>query len=202
MADTATEILDTAQDLIQRRGYVSVSFQDIADRVGIKKPSIIHHFKSKAELGEAIARRYRLYFSEEMESIKADPKKTVWDALEFYFSPYLEYAHTDEKVCLFGALSGEIMTLPEEMRAEVKKFSESHQRWLEDILREGSESGEFSLNDTPRNMARVFFSALQGALLVKRSTGDFSQVKGVADSIKKTLKDKNPKINKKKPGKK
>ena len=189
MTDTATQILDTAQDLIQRRGYVSVSFQDIADRVGIKKPSIIHHFSSKADLGEAIARRYRIFYADEMEAIKADPNKTVWDALEFYFSPYLEFAETDEKVCLFGALAGEIMALPEGIRSEVKRFSESHQRWLEDILREGSETGEFRLEDTPPNMARVFFSALQGALLVKRSTGDFSQVKDVTDTIRKTLRE-------------
>ena len=187
--NTATQILDTAQDLIQRRGYVSVSFQDIADRVGIKKPSIIHHFSSKAKLGEAIARRYRLFFADEMEAIKADPKKTVWDALEFYFSPYLEFAETDEKVCLFGALVGEIMTLPAEIRTEVKRFSESHQRWLEDILLEGAENGEFYLNDTPSHVARVYFSALQGALLVKRSTGDYSQVKDVTDTIRKTLKE-------------
>ncbi|MAI60949.1 MAG: hypothetical protein CBB87_00485 [Micavibrio sp. TMED27] len=187
MTDTATQILDTAQELIQSRGYSAISFQDIAERVGIKKPSIIHHFPSKAALGEAVIKRYRLGFADQIEAIKADPGKTVWEALAFYFSPYLDYAQTPDKVCLCGALAGEIMALPEEMHEEVKRFMESHQRWLEDILREGKENGEFQFDETPPHMARVFFSALQGALLVKRATGDVSQVRDVTDTISKFI---------------
>jgi len=42
MTDTSAKILDIAQELLQTRGYSAMSFQDIAARVGIKKPSVIH----------------------------------------------------------------------------------------------------------------------------------------------------------------
>ena len=86
MTDTATKILDAGQFLIQTRGYSAVSFQDIAARVGIKKPSIIHHFENKCSLGVAIIQRYKSNFAEQLEAIKNDPDKTSWDSLEFYFS--------------------------------------------------------------------------------------------------------------------
>ena len=57
MSDTATKILDIGQELIQTRGYTAMSFQDIAVQVGIKKPSVIHHFPSKSDLGVAIIQR-------------------------------------------------------------------------------------------------------------------------------------------------
>ena len=115
--NTSTKILDAAQELIQTRGYSAISFQLIAEQVGIRKPSVIHHFPSKASLGVAVIARYRESFAIQMRSIKADPEKTAWDALEFYFSPYLAFAETPNKVCLCGALAGEVLALPKEMHS-------------------------------------------------------------------------------------
>ena len=108
MNATADRILDAGQELIQTRGFSAMSFQDIASEVGIKKPSIIHHFPTKAELGVAIIRRYRDTFAVQLRGISEDPAKSSWEALEFYFSPYLFFASTPDKVCLCGALAGEM----------------------------------------------------------------------------------------------
>jgi TetR/AcrR family transcriptional repressor of nem operon len=126
MSDTSSKILDVGQELIQTRGYTAMSFQDIATRVGIKKPSVIHHFPSKAALGVAIIQRYHDTFVGQLETIKNDPDKTAWEALDFYYSPYLHFAATQDTVCLCGALAGEVPALPQEMRREVKQFMEDH----------------------------------------------------------------------------
>ena len=188
MSDTATKILDVGQELIQTRGYTSMSFQEIALQVGIKKPSVIHHFSSKSDLGVAIIRRYRDTFASQLDAIKNDQHKTAWDALEFYFSPYLLFAQTPDKVCLCGALAGEIPALPEEMRAEVKRFMEDHQRWLQIILQQGRKRGELDFDETPVRLSRMLFNTLQGTLLVKRSTDDLSQLQDVIKAIKRMLK--------------
>ncbi len=188
MTDTASKILDVGQELIQTRGYSAMSFQDIAGKVGIKKPSVIHHFPSKAELGVAIIRRYRDTFASQLEAIQSDPRKDAWGALDFYFSPYLYFAQTPNKVCLCGALAGEIPALPEEMRVEVKQFMEDHQSWLEAILRNGRKNGELTFDETPARLSRMLFNTLQGTLLVKRSTNDLSQLQDVIKVIKRMLK--------------
>ena len=188
MNATADRILDAGQVLIQTGGFSAMSFQDIASEVGIRKPSIIHHFATKAELGVAIIRRYRDTFAAQLQQISEDPAKSSWDALEFYFSPYLFLASTPDKVCLCGALAGEIPVLPEVMRVEVKQFIEAHQRWLEEILREGVERGELMLIDSPKSLSRVIFNSLQGSLLVRRSTEDVSQLKEIINAMRKLVK--------------
>ena len=188
MIDTATRILDAAQELIQSGGYTAMSFQRIAAIVGIKKPSVIHHFPSKADLGIAVIKRYRETFAMQLDAIRDDPEKTAWEALEFYFSPYRHFASTPDKVCLCGSLAGEIPALPEAMREEVKAFMEAHQHWLEVILRDGRKSGHLNFEETPRLMSRMIFNSLQGTLLVKRSTDDMSQLKDVIKLITNMLK--------------
>ena len=187
MNTTADRILDSGQELIQTRGYSAISFQNIASEVGIKKPSIIHHFPTKAELGVVIIRRYRDTFAAQLQEISEDSAKSSWDALELYFSPYLFFASTPDKVCLCGALAGEIPALPETMRVEVKQFMEAHQQWLEEILRRGSGRGEFSSIDSPELLSRMIFNSLQGSLLVKRSTEDLSQLEDVIAAITNLL---------------
>ncbi|CAM2069657.1 TetR/AcrR family transcriptional regulator [Sulfidibacter corallicola] len=187
MTDTRTRILDTAQELIQTRGFCAMSFQHIAEIVGIKKPSIIHHFASKFELGKAVIQRYHQYFLGAMQGIQHDPNKSNRDALEFYFTPYLDFGESGDKVCLCGALAGEFMALGPEMQAEVREFFAAHERWLEEILTAGKAAGEFRFGGTSHQLARMFLSALQGGLLVKRATGSTHQLLDVIDVIRKQV---------------
>ena len=48
--DVRTHILKVATRRFARQGFDSTSLQEIADDVGVKKPSLLHHFPSKNEL--------------------------------------------------------------------------------------------------------------------------------------------------------
>jgi len=48
--DVRTNILSVATRRFARQGFDSTSLQEIADEVGVKKPSLLHHFPSKADL--------------------------------------------------------------------------------------------------------------------------------------------------------
>ncbi|MCA9772900.1 MAG: TetR/AcrR family transcriptional regulator, partial [Myxococcales bacterium] len=52
--DTRTRIVAAAADLFAEKGYNGASLREIADRVGIRTPSLFYHFKSKGELYQAI----------------------------------------------------------------------------------------------------------------------------------------------------
>ncbi len=186
-SETAEQILDLAETLVQTRGYSAFSYQDIADGLGIRKASIHYHFPSKTDLGIAVVDRYVARFGAALANIAADPSQSSMAMLDFYVEPYVGFARTPDRVCLCGALAGEILALPPELRARVDGFFRAHQTWLTGILKRGAARDEFRLAAPASKVARFIFSALQGALLVKRTTGDPSQLRDVVTVMKLQL---------------
>lgn len=186
-SDTAEQILDLAETLIQTRGYSAFSYQDIADRLGIRKASIHYHFASKAELGIAVVDRYIARFGTALTAIADDQSQSSMAMLDFYVQPYLQFASTPDRVCLSGALAGEMLALPPALRERVDHFFRTHQVWLTKILKRGVARGEFDLPAPAAKVARFVFAALQGALLVKRTTDDPSQLNDVITVMKLQL---------------
>ena len=186
-SETADKILDLAERLIQTRGCSAFSYQDIADALKIRKASIHYHFESKTDLVIAVIDRYTHRFGKALDDIARDESASSMSMLEHYTAPYSSFAKTPDRVCLCGALSGEILALPRELRERVSLFFRSHQRWLAQILKRGAARGEFKLAESAEKTARLVFGALQGALLVQRTTGDSSQLKDVVSTLKSQL---------------
>ncbi|MGQ0681167.1 TetR/AcrR family transcriptional regulator [Bradyrhizobium sp.] len=186
-SETAEQILDLAETLIQTRGYSAFSYQDIADALGIRKASIHYHFPSKTDLGVAVVNRYIERFDAALTKVAGDERLSSMAMLDHYTQPYLAFARAPDRVCLCGALAGEMLALPAGMRERVDHFFRSHQAWLAKLLARGVERGEFHLPAPTAKIARSIFAALQGALLVKRATGDVSQIDDVIAVIKLQL---------------
>jgi AcrR family transcriptional regulator len=53
-ATAREQILDAAAELFTTRGYASTSTRAIADAVGVRQPSLYHHFATKDDLLEAL----------------------------------------------------------------------------------------------------------------------------------------------------
>jgi len=186
-SETAEQILDLAETLIQTRGYSAFSYQDIADSLGIRKASIHYHFPSKADLGVAVVDRYMARSGEALTAIADDQSQSSMTMLDFYVQPYLQFASTPDRVCLCGALAGEMMALPPKVRERGDHFFRTQQVWLAEILKRGVTRGEFKLPATASQIARFVFGALQGALLVKRTTNDLTQINDVIAVMKLQL---------------
>jgi AcrR family transcriptional regulator len=70
---TADRILDAAEDLFAEKGYSATSLGDVADRVGIRSPSLYNHFKNKEALYRAVLERLLTDFSIPMEELNRGP---------------------------------------------------------------------------------------------------------------------------------
>jgi TetR/AcrR family transcriptional regulator len=70
---TADRILDAAEDLFAEKGYSATSLGDVADRVGIRSPSLYNHFRNKEALYQAVLDRLLGEFSGPMEAMSQTP---------------------------------------------------------------------------------------------------------------------------------
>lgn len=51
---TRSEILRAAEGIFAERGFAAARLEDVADRVGIRRPSIVYHFRGKRDLYDAV----------------------------------------------------------------------------------------------------------------------------------------------------
>ena len=168
--DTREHILVVAQKLVQQRGFNGFSYADIAGEVGIRKASLHHHFATKAELGVALIEAFSAQLDNEFLRIGALPGKA--DAkLGAYVAIFRGTLDTD-RMCMGGMLASEWLTLDKNILPCLKRFFEHNVEWLTEVLAEGKSQKIFVLSGTAADHARMLLSALQGTLLITRSTGD------------------------------
>jgi TetR/AcrR family transcriptional regulator, transcriptional repressor for nem operon len=171
--DTASEILDVAERLVQSRGFNAFSYADVASELGITKPALHYHFASKAELGEALIARYTTRFSEALDRIDrelADGRSK----LEAYVDLY-RHVLAEERMCLCGMLAADYPTLPAAMRDGVVRFFDDNDTWLAGVLEQGRQDGTLRFTGPSREAAQMIIGALEGAMLVARPYGDVTR---------------------------
>lgn len=177
---TATQILDAAQELVQTRGYNAFSYKDLEARVGIRTASIHYHFPTKADLGTAIAKRYREFVTARLAEFEGR-EATATKRLQRYAGLLEGVLTKGNRICVGGMLASDYATLPPEVQTEVSAFVHENERWLAHVLKDGRAAGELAFEGTPETLATTLFSALEGAMFVARSTGDHGRYRRTAE---------------------
>lgn len=73
MKPTSTRILDEAEALFAAKGYRATSLGEVADRVGIRSPSLYNHFKNKEALYRAVLDRLIATFNRPLQKMLEQP---------------------------------------------------------------------------------------------------------------------------------
>jgi TetR/AcrR family transcriptional repressor of nem operon len=170
--DTKTRILDVAQELIQRLGVNGMSYQDISDRVGIRKASIHTHFPKKDDLLAALLDRYNDRFLRIVDGIwdSGDSPEVKLRRYCGLFTATLGSGDGD-KACLCAMLGAELATLNYPSIERVRRFYEANEARLEVVLKAGRQDGSFRFPGETRTMASLIFGSLEGGMLVARVQG-------------------------------
>ncbi|MHC4053888.1 TetR/AcrR family transcriptional regulator [Bradyrhizobium sp. 25ACV] len=172
ISSTADDILACARTLIIAGGYNGFSYADVAEIVGIRKPSIHHHFASKVDLVRTLVSRYR----EEAQAGLAAMERNVPDPGE-QLKSYLAYWEACIKdatapFCVCALLASELPILPEEVALEVRAHFRSLASWLTSVMERGKRQGRLQLSGTARVEAEGFMATVHGAMLSARAYGD------------------------------
>jgi TetR/AcrR family transcriptional repressor of nem operon len=176
--DTATRILDSAEGLVQVRGFNGFSYADVAAELAVTKASLHYHFPGKAELGRALIARYATRFNAALAEIDAGEGDAP-ARLGAYARLYADVLR-GHRMCLCGMLAAEYQTLPEPMREAVLGFFDENETWVERVLVQGRDEGALTFAGDAREAARLIVSALEGALLVARPYGDVERFESAA----------------------
>jgi TetR/AcrR family transcriptional repressor of nem operon len=178
-----TRLLDAAQRLVQTRGHNGFSFRDLSQEVGIRTASIHYHFPTKTDLAVALVRRYRETIGEAMADI-AVQRNSLGERLDATVRLYTDTLNNDSRICVCAALAGEYLSLPRAVQSELKKLIADGERWISRFLTEGRAREEIPKESDPRALARLWYAALQGALLVSRA-GNPEILRDAAAALKK-----------------
>ena len=168
---TSEKILAHARKLVIAGGYNGFSYADIATEVGIRKPSIHHHFPSKVDLVRVLLINYRAELKAGLEAIEAqtsDPNEQLRTYIGFWETCI---ADGSMSFCVGALLASELPALPKEIALEIKSHFRLMSDWLEATIARGAALGEFTLAYPVRVEAEMMLAAIHGAMLSARAYG-------------------------------
>jgi TetR/AcrR family transcriptional repressor of nem operon len=167
--DTGEEILNAAEDLLQRRGYNAFSYHHIAVQLGVRNAAIHYHFPAKEDLGVALVKRYQDRFRSWVKT--TDAVDDAWRRLQAYFQTYLDFLQADCKCCPGGVLGTEFHAIPEAMREQARTLMREIYEWLVRTLEAGRAEGSLTYTGKAEDKAVEIGAALQGGLQIARLAG-------------------------------
>ncbi|CUI07113.1 TetR/AcrR family transcriptional regulator [Massilia antarctica] len=170
LSASAERVVDAAQRLIQQYGYNGFSYDDIAREIDIKKPSIHHHFRTKADLVHTIVQRYGDRFATLLRAID----ETCEDAparLARYGELFAATYQQDRRLCVCGILGAEAAAMSPEVALEVRAFFQLNLDWLAKTILDGERAGLLRVRGGAEAQAYGLLSALEGAMMVGRGCG-------------------------------
>ncbi|GEQ98872.1 TetR family transcriptional regulator [Iodidimonas gelatinilytica] len=168
---TAQKIMVLAESYICERGFNAFSFRHLAEAVGVRTAGVHYHFRTKEELGAAVARDYRERFLEELPD-PADPSIEPEQMITDYVSAFRDTLEKKNRVCLFGMLAAEIESLPPEVVNETRRFFELNVAWLEKVYARMKENSGTPYN--PHAEALSLIARVEGLMIVARAMNDTS----------------------------
>ena len=184
VSDTATRILDSAQQLVQERGYNAFSFRDLAATVGIKSASIHYYFPTKGDLAQALVVRYRVGFGAQLARIERDGSSPRAQLDEYFELIYQSFA-ANNLICLCGMLATDAASLPPGAQREVRGFFSDNEIWLARLLQRGA--AEFHFAGEAPAVAASMFAGIQGAMISAYTFGETARLRRALDWLATTL---------------
>lgn len=167
MVATASILLDTAQELIQTRGFNAFSFRDLAHAADIKTASVHYHFPTKGDLVLALMERYSARLQSSLAEIDGRCR-TSKSRLERFIDHYRDTGARGV-ACLCGSLATDMETLPSPVQDAVRTYLDDSEAWVRATIDAGRKSGEFRPTGRSADLAAALVTGLQGALLLGRA---------------------------------
>ena len=183
LSPRAVEIVEQTKLLLAAGGYHGFSYADVSERVHIGKPSIHHHFPTKADLVLTVVSQHREQARVGLEALD----QHVQDPLE-RLTAYADYwakciREGSMPMCICAMLAAELPMIPQTIADEVRAYFGELTAWIASVLKSGVAKKQFHLRGSAQVEAQAFMSTVHGAMLTARAFGDpkvFESISGTA----------------------
>lgn len=177
---TKQKAIREAHILLQKFGWGGFSFQDLADELGIKKPSLYAHFESKEALGIDIVDTYRASFAAWAETLsEMDPDQR----LSAFFDMLFKFSQKGALYCPLSSLVAELHSLPPAMRKKIKLAYDAQGQWLKKAVADGQSQGLFRKDLSADDCVDFLISAATGSLFTARINADPDKIKAIKQKV-------------------
>lgn len=171
VTNTREHLLATAADLLQRVGYASFSFRDLADAVGIRAASVHYHFPTKADLGVALVDWFRAQDNPDIAALcQAHPN--IRDRLLALADHVAEHTCTSGKSCPINLLLSEFSVLPEVLQHKVHAWVDDCINDMAAWLEQGRGAGQLAFPGSAKDQARLVWSVIEHGSQLARTHSD------------------------------
>ncbi|AJC19283.1 TetR/AcrR family transcriptional regulator [Pandoraea pulmonicola] len=180
LSPRATEIVQHTKQLLAAGGYHGFSYADLSERVRIGKPSIHHHFPSKADLVLTVVKMHRAQAREGLAALD----KRVEDPLA-RLTAYTDYwaeciRDGTLPICICTMLAAELPMIPQDVATEVRRYFDDLSAWIATVLEAGAAQKQFALCDSALMEAQTFMSTVYGAMLTARASGNAGSFQAIS----------------------
>lgn len=173
--DTRKLILQVARELLLTRSYLGLSFQDLADRVGIRKASLYHHFASKEVLGIELMNDSQARFLRWAEGLS---DLSAAEQILAYIRMFRDTIGASQRVCAIGATVGEWDCIEPALQEAVRRFHRTQTDWLTQVASRLRSPLKAPMSPTETLSAQQWAAQVnavcQGALINARMHGDIA----------------------------
>ena len=169
-------ILESAASVFRQKGFHGASMVDIAEALGVQKPSLYHHVKSKQEILLALLDRALIMLTDHLAEIHAQTLPAD-QKLRQMIRGYL--AALAENADLTAVLLFEHRSLDKKSHARHVPQRDKFEGLWRDVLNEGVKSKVFELKDV-NLAARALMGVMNWTLTWYRPGGEKS-IEQIAD---------------------
>jgi len=133
-----TRILEAAERLFAAQGYNGTSIQEVAEAVGIRRPTLVYHFGSKDQLRIEVLTGLLSQWQEQLPKVLAasqsgpDRFRSVMESAFAFFRAVPHRARL---------IAREMLDRPDEMRALFARHLEPYMQLVIDRIRDGQREG-------------------------------------------------------------
>jgi TetR/AcrR family transcriptional repressor of nem operon len=168
-----TRILKEAEHLIHLRGYHCTSLEEIASRLKMTKANLLHHFKSKEDLGLAVLDyKIQAYHCDCLKPLLDRPNPIVGVRELFAWSGRFFQNNGCKAGCFIGNIALEMSDLNDRFRERASHFFEDWVQGLERQLLRHKLAGYFKPSLKPKAAAEAILALYEGAIMQARARRD------------------------------